>query len=50
VILSDPDEIKELFTLPADVVHPVRARVSWSRSRRNSVILLDEKAHLSQRG
>jgi cytochrome P450 len=50
VILSDPDEIKELFTLPADVVHPGEgARILEPVVGRNSVILLDEKAHLSQR-
>ena len=50
VILSDPAEIRQLFTLPADVVHPGEgARVLQPFVGRNSVILLDETAHLEQR-
>jgi cytochrome P450 len=50
VMLSDPDEIKELFTAPPDVVHPGEgARVLEPIIGRNSVILLDESAHLEQR-
>jgi hypothetical protein len=50
VILSDPDEIKQLFTTPADVLHPGEgARVLEPTVGRNSVILLDEAAHLEQR-
>jgi len=50
VILSDPAEIKELFTAPPDVVHPGEgARVLEPFVGRNSVILLDEAAHLEQR-
>ena len=50
VILSDPDEIKELFTSPADAVHPGEgASILAPIVGRNSVILLDEQAHLSQR-
>jgi cytochrome P450 len=50
VILSDPDEIKELFTAPPDVLHPGEgARVLEPLIGRNSVILLDEDAHLEQR-
>jgi cytochrome P450 len=50
VILSDPDEIKELFTAPPDVLHPGEgARVLEPLIGRNSVILLDEAPHLEQR-
>jgi cytochrome P450 len=50
VILSDPDEIKELFKAPPDVLHPGEgARVLEPLIGRNSVILLDEAAHLEQR-
>jgi cytochrome P450 len=50
VILSDPDEIRELFTAPPDVLHPGEgARVLEPIIGSNSVILLDEDAHLEQR-
>jgi cytochrome P450 len=50
VILSDPADIKELFTAPPDVVHPGEgARVLEPLIGRNSVILLDEGPHLEQR-
>ncbi|MGI9185880.1 MAG: cytochrome P450 [Solirubrobacteraceae bacterium] len=50
VILSDPADIKELFTAPADAVHPGEgASILAPIVGRNSVILLDEGAHLSQR-
>ncbi|HEY2436929.1 MAG TPA: cytochrome P450 [Solirubrobacteraceae bacterium] len=50
VILSDPEEIKQLFTAPADVLHPGEgARVLEPTVGRNSVILLDEEPHLEQR-
>jgi cytochrome P450 len=50
VVLSDPAEIKELFTAPADVLHPgAGARVLEPIVGRNSVILLDEADHLEQR-
>jgi cytochrome P450 len=50
VVLSDPADIKELFTAPADAVHPGEgASILAPIVGRNSVILLDEKAHLSQR-
>ncbi len=50
VLLSDPDEIKELFTAPADAIHPGEgARVLEPILGRNSVILLDEGAHMEQR-
>ncbi len=50
VILSDPDEIKQVFTAPADVLHPGEgARVLAPVVGLNSVILLDEDAHMEQR-
>jgi cytochrome P450 len=50
VVLSDPADIKELFTAPADAVHPGEgASILAPIVGRNSVILLDENAHLAQR-
>jgi len=50
VMLSDPDEVKLLFTAPPDVLHPGEgARILEPVVGRNSVILLDEHDHLEQR-
>ncbi len=50
VILSDPDDIKQLFTAPPDVIHPGEgARILEPMIGPNSVILLDEAAHMEQR-
>jgi cytochrome P450 len=50
VMLGDPEEIKQLFTAPPDVLHPGEgARVLEPIVGRHSVILLDEAAHLEQR-
>jgi cytochrome P450 len=50
VMLSDPDDIKELFTAPPDAVHPGEgAKVLEPLVGRNSLILLDEDVHLEQR-
>src|SRR5947209_201047 len=50
VLLSDPDEIKELFTAPPEVLHPGEgARILEPIVGRYSVILLDEQEHLEQR-
>jgi cytochrome P450 len=50
VILADPDAAKAVFTAPPDVLHPGSgARILEPIVGRNSVILLDEDAHLSQR-
>jgi cytochrome P450 len=50
VILSDPDDIRELFTAPPDAIHPGEgARVLEQTIGPNSVILLDEDPHLAQR-
>jgi hypothetical protein len=50
VILSDPEEIKQLFTAPPEAIHPGEgARILEPIVGRNSVILLDEAAHMEQR-
>jgi cytochrome P450 len=50
VILSDPEDIRELFTAAPDVIHPGEgASVLEPVVGRNSVILLDEGSHLTQR-
>jgi cytochrome P450 len=50
VMLSDPDELKELFTAPPEVLHPGEgARILEPVVGKNSVILLDEREHLEQR-
>jgi cytochrome P450 len=50
VMLSDPGEVKELFTAPPEVLHPGEgARILEPVVGKNSVILLDERDHLSQR-
>ena len=48
VVLSDPDEIKEVFQASPEVLHPGEgARILEPIVGPNSVILLDEKPHLS---
>jgi cytochrome P450 len=50
VILSGPDEIKEVLMAAPDVLHPGEgARILEPLVGRNSLILLDEDAHLEQR-
>ncbi len=50
VMIADPDQIKELFQAPADVLHPGQgARILEPLVGANSVILLDEAPHLEQR-
>jgi cytochrome P450 len=50
VILSDPDEIKQVFQAPPDVLHPGEgARVLEPIVGSNSLILLDEDPHMEQR-
>jgi cytochrome P450 len=50
VMLSDPDEVKQVFTAPPDVLQPGHgARVLEPVVGSNSVILLDEAAHMEQR-
>jgi cytochrome P450 len=50
VMVSDPDQVKEIFTAPPEVLHPGEgARILEPVVGRNSVILLDERSHLEQR-
>jgi cytochrome P450 len=50
VMLSDPGDVREVFTAPPEVLHPGEgARVLEPVVGRNSVILLDEGDHLEQR-
>jgi cytochrome P450 len=50
VMLSDPDDVKEVFTSDPDVLHPGEgAKVLEPVVGLNSVILLDGRAHLEQR-
>jgi cytochrome P450 len=50
VNISDPDEIKAVFTAPPEVLHPGEgARILEPVVGSNSVILLDEAPHLEQR-
>ena len=50
VMLTDPAEVKEVFTAPPDVLRPGQgARVLEPIVGGNSVLLLDEAAHMGQR-
>lgn len=50
VMLSDPGDIKEVFTAPPEVLHPGEgARILEPIVGTHSVILLDEGEHLEQR-
>ncbi|HXQ00600.1 MAG TPA: cytochrome P450 [Solirubrobacteraceae bacterium] len=50
VVLSDPEDIKQVFQAPPEVLHPGEgARILEPIVGPNSVILLDEKPHLQQR-
>jgi cytochrome P450 len=50
VLLSDPGEIKEVFSAPPEVLHPGEgARIIEGTVGPHSVILLDEESHLEQR-
>jgi cytochrome P450 len=50
VALSDPQQIKEVFSAPPDVLHPGEgARIIEGTVGPHSVILLDEDSHLAQR-
>ena len=49
VHIADPEQARKVFTAPPEVLHPGEgARVLEPIVGRNSVILLDEGAHLSQ--
>ena len=50
VMIADPESAKQVFTAPPDVLHPGEgARILEPVLGKNSVILLDEDEHLSQR-
>jgi cytochrome P450 len=50
VMLADPDEVKVVFTAPPEILHPGEgAKVLKPVVGTNSVILLDESAHMEQR-
>src|SRR3954464_8897551 len=50
VMISDPEEIKQIFQAPPDVLHPGEgARILQPVVGTYSVILLDEAPHLEQR-
>ena len=50
VMISDPEEIKQVFQAPPDVLHPGEgAEVLEPVVGKNSLILLDEDPHLQQR-
>jgi cytochrome P450 len=50
VVLSDPEEIKQVLMAPPEVLHPGEgARILEPLLGSNSVILLDEAPHLEQR-
>ena len=50
VHIADPEVVKEVFTAPPEVLHPGQgARILEPVVGVNSVILLDEGAHMSQR-
>src|SRR5918995_154621 len=47
---SEPDHVREIFTAPPEVLHPGEgAKLLEPVVGANSVILLDERAHLNQR-
>jgi cytochrome P450 len=50
VMLSDPEQVKQVFTAPPETLHPGEgARILEPIVGSNSVILLDERAHMAQR-
>ncbi len=50
VMISDPDEIKQVFTAPPDVLYPGEgARILEPIVGPNSILLLDEGAHMAQK-
>jgi cytochrome P450 len=50
VFLTEPEQVKEIYTAPPDVLHPGEgARVLQPIVGANSVILLDGDAHMQQR-
>ena len=50
IVISDPEELKQVFTAPPDVLHPGEGtRILEPIVGPNSILLLDEGAHMSQR-
>src|SRR5436305_11772700 len=50
VMITEPDQVKQVFTAPPEVLHPGKgARVLQPVVGSNSVLLLDERAHMEQR-
>lgn len=50
VHITDPDEIRQLFTAPPEILHPGEgAKILEPVVGSRSVLLLDEKEHLAQR-
>jgi cytochrome P450 len=50
VMISDPEEIKQVFTAPPDVLYPGEgARILEPIVGPNSILLLDEEAHMGQK-
>lgn len=50
IVISDPAEIKQVFTAPPDVLHPGEGtRILEPIVGPNSILLLDEGAHMTQR-
>ena len=50
VMHTEPEHVKEIFTAPPEVLHPGEgARILEPIVGANSVILLDEAAHMEQR-
>lgn len=51
IVLSDPSDVKEVYTAPPDVLHPGEgvARVLEPVLGKNSLITLDEDPHMEQR-
>jgi len=50
VMIADPEQVKQVFTAPPDVLRPGEgAKVLEPIVGRNSVLLLDEDAHMEQR-
>jgi cytochrome P450 len=50
VMITEPDEVKQVYTAPPDVLHPGQgARILEPIVGSNSVLLLDRDEHMSQR-
>ena len=50
IVISDPAEIKQVFTAPPEVLHPGEGtRILEPIVGPNSILLLDEGAHMTQR-